>query len=258
MAVREWDAATYHRVSVPHEEWAAALMERLPLVGGETVLDAGCGTGRVTRMLILRLPAGRVIAVDGSAAMVGKVGEVLRPQDEAFVADLLALEVKEPVDAVVSSAVFHWIEDHDELFRRLRAALKPGGRLVAQCGGEGNVDSFRRARRAVAAREPYAPHFVGFDEPGRTAGAAETEERLRSAGFDEVRCWLEPWPVIPPEPIEFARLMLGAHLERLPENLRGPFVVDTVAAAGEPLTLDYVRLNIEARAAAGGPDRTGG
>jgi trans-aconitate 2-methyltransferase len=249
MAVREWDATTYHRVSVPHEEWAEALMARLPLDGDEAVLDAGCGTGRVTRKLVERLPGGRVIAVDGSAAMVEKVREVLRPEDEAFVVDLLALELAEPVDAIVSSAVFHWIRDHDQLFRRLRTALRPGGRLVAQCGGEGNVASFQRARREVADREPYAAYFADFEEPGYTAGAAETEERLRAAGFEDVRCWLEPWPVVPPEPLEFARLMLGAHLESLPEELRGQLVADTVAAAGEPLTLDYVRLNIEARAA---------
>jgi trans-aconitate 2-methyltransferase len=133
--VGEWDATGYQRISVPHEEWAAALMERLPLVGGETVLDAGCGSGRVTRMLVERLPEGRIVAVDGSAAMVEKVREVIRPGDEAFVADLTALELPEPVDAIVSSAVFHWIPDHDALFARMRGALKPGGRIEAQCGG---------------------------------------------------------------------------------------------------------------------------
>ena len=122
-ATRDWDSASYHRVAVPHEEWADSILDRLPLRGDETVLDAGCGSGRVTAKLIERLPEGRVIAVDGSASMAEKVAEVLRPgRDEARVADLTELELDEPVDAVFSSAVFHWISAHDLLFRRLRAA----------------------------------------------------------------------------------------------------------------------------------------
>lgn len=248
--VREWDAGTYQRVSVPHEEWAEALMERLPLRGDETVLDAGCGTGRATRMLIERLPEGRVIGVDGSEAMIEKVREILRPQDEAFAADLTTLGLAEPVDAVLSSAVFHWIKDHDALFARMRAALKPGGRFVAQCGGAGNIDELRETTRAVAARAPYAEHLQGLAEPWNYAGAEETEARLRAAGFDSVRCWLQPWEVVPPEPFEFLRtICLAPYLDPLPEDLRGAFVDDVLAAEGEPLRLGYVRLNIEAVAA---------
>jgi trans-aconitate 2-methyltransferase len=249
-APREWDATTYQRISVPHEEWAEAVLARLPLTGAETVLDAGCGTGRVTRMLIERLPAGRVIGVDGSAAMIEKVREILRPQDEAFVADLAALELAEPVDHVVSSAVFHWIHDHDELFRRMRACLRRGGRLVAQCGGKGNIDDFRRTAQAVARREPYAPYFEDFGDVWHYAGAEETEARLRAAGFEDVRCWLEPWRVVPPEPAEFSRtITLSGHIDRLPAELHDRFVADVLAEAGEPLTLDYVRLNVDAVAA---------
>ena len=249
-APREWDAASYQRISVPHEEWAAALLARLPLNGDETVLDAGCGTGRVTRQLVERLPAGRVIAVDGSTRMVEKVGEVLRPRDQAFVADLTALELPEPVDAIVSSAVFHWIADHELLFRRLRGCLRPGGRLAAQCGGAGNIEAFREASRTVAARTPYAEAFAGFEEPWLYAGAEETEERLRGAGFDEVGCWLQPWEVVPDDPEEFMRtLILKPQMEHLPRQLREPYLRDVATIAGEPLRLRYVRLNIDAVAA---------
>jgi trans-aconitate 2-methyltransferase len=249
-SVREWDAATYQRISVPHEEWAEAVLARLPLKGDETVLDAGCGTGRVTRMLVERLPEGRVIAVDGSAAMVEKVREVIRPGDEALVADLVSLELEQPVDAVVSSAVFHWIPDHDELFRRMRACLRPGGRLAAQCGGAGNIDAFRQAGKEVSTREPYAEYFEDFGDLWHYAGAEETEARLRAAGFEEVRCWLEPWSVVPPEPVEFTRaIMLSGHIDRLPVELRDRFLAEVLERAGEPLHLHYIRLNIDAVAA---------
>jgi trans-aconitate 2-methyltransferase len=250
--VSEWDASSYQRVSVPHEEWAAALMERLPLSGSETVLDAGCGSGRVTRMLVERLPEGKVIAVDGSAAMVEKVGEVLRPTDESFVSDLTALELDQPVDAITSSAVFHWIPDHDTLFARLRAALKPGGRIEAQCGGKGNIDEFRRISGEVVAREPYAAHLeaAGFEEPWFYADAEETAGRLRAAGFEQIETWLQPWDVVPADPREFMRtLILKPHVDSLPAELHEQLLDDVQAAVGEPFSLRYVRLNISAVAA---------
>ncbi len=247
-ATRDWDANSYHRVSVPHEEWARSVLDRLPLSGEETVLDAGCGSGRVTALLIERLPRGRVVAIDGSPSMVEKVRDVLRPQDEAHLADLTSLQVSERVDAVFSSAVFHWVLDHDLLFGRLWEALVPGGRLAAQCGGAGNIERLRRICEEVAARDPYARHFAGFEQPWNYAGAEQTEARLEAAGFGGVRCWLTPWTVEPAQPAEFLRTVcLGPHVDRLPAELRDRFVEDVLAAEPKPLQLDYVRLNIEAK-----------
>lgn len=249
-STRDWDARTYHRVSAPHQDWAAVLLDRLALRGDETVLDAGCGSGRVTLKLLDRLPHGRVIAVDGAPSMVAQARELLGEDARARVlqSDLVQLTLDESVDAVFSSAVFHWIPDHDALFARLFAALKPGGRIVAQCGGEGNIDAFRRRSDEVAAREPYAPFFAGWNGPWNYASAEQTAQRLERAGFTEIRTWLQPWDVTPPEPAEFLRsVCLHPHIERLPQELRNAFVADTIAAAGEPLVLDYVRLNIDAR-----------
>jgi trans-aconitate 2-methyltransferase len=246
---RDWDAATYQRVSVPHEEWAASILDRAGLQGNETVLDAGCGAGRVTAMLIERLPEGRVIAVDGSASMVEKVREVLRPQDEVVVADLLQVEPSEPVDVVFSSAVFHWVLDHDALFANLHRALKPGCRLASQSGGAGNISRLKASSAEVMSREPYAEHFEGFGEVWNYAGAEETEERLRRAGFSEPRAWLQPWDIAPPEPFEFLRTVcLGPYIDRLPAGLRDSFVAEVLELEGDPLVLDYVRLNIAATA----------
>jgi trans-aconitate 2-methyltransferase len=245
--VREWDASSYQRVSVPHEEWAEALMERLPLNGDETVLDAGCGTGRVTRMLVERLPEGKVVAVDGSAAMVERVREVIRPGDEALVGDLTALQLSEPVDTIVSSAVFHWIADHETLFARMRAALRQGGRFVAQCGGAGNIDSIRDTAKRLAGEEPFAPFVGEIGELWNYAATEPTEQRLRAAGFTEVECWLQPWDVASEEPAEFLRtICLGPYMDALPEELRDPFVAAVMAAEDRPLVMHYVRLNISA------------
>jgi trans-aconitate 2-methyltransferase len=249
-ALRDWDAASYHRVSDTQLGWGLEVLERLPLRGDEAVLDAGCGTGRVTSALIDRLPSGRVIAVDASPAMVEKARETIGDRAEVRQVDLVELELDEQVDAVFSNAVFHWIGDHDRLFERLHDALRPGGRLIAQCGGQGNVASLRRAIEAVRERAPFAQELEGWKSPWRFAAPTEAEQSLARAGFADVRCWLEPKPMQPGEPREFLRTVsLGPLLEALPEELRDPFVDAVAEEMGEPLTLDYVRLNIDARRA---------
>jgi len=244
----DWDAGTYHRVSAPHQDWAELLFDRLALRGDETVLDAGCGSGRVTQKLVRRLPRGHVVAVDGAPSMVAAARELLGDEATVLQSDLTQLVLDRPVDAVFSSAVFHWIADHDALFARLFAALRPGGRLVAQCGGAGNIARFRGRSEVVAARSPYAERLGGWTGPWNYASAEETAERLARAGFTKIRTWLQPWEVTPPEPAEFLRsVCLHPFAERLEPELYGRFVADVLAEAGEPLVLDYVRLNICAR-----------
>lgn len=246
---REWDAETYDAVSDPQFEWGMEVLERLELRGDEVAVDAGCGSGRVTEELIERLPQGRVIAVDGSAAMVEKAKERLGERADYLVSDLVELELAEPVDLVFSTATLHWIPDHDALFARLRAALKPGGRLIAQCGGKGNVASHTEVIAAVASDPEYAQHLTQAKGLWNFAGPEETEERLRDAGFADVRCWLQPKPVQPSRPLEFiSTVTLGPVLDQLPEEKRRPFAEAVLAGSEQPLTLDYIRLNIEAAA----------
>ncbi len=247
MSLRDWDASAYERLSAPIEAMGRDVLSRLELDGGETVLDAGCGSGRVTAMLLERLPAGRVVAVDQAPSMVEHARQAL-PEDRTtvFCADLLDLELDEPVDAVFSNAVFHWVPDHDALFARLHAALRPGGPLVAQCGGEGNVEHFHEAAKAVGAEEPYADHLAGWQGPWNFAGAEQTAERLERAGFTEIETWLEPYPITPEDPASYLRTVcLGHHLEQLPEDLRAAYVEAVRERCGTEL--DYVRLNIVCR-----------
>jgi trans-aconitate 2-methyltransferase len=255
MTVREWDGGVYDRISAPMEALGRAVLDRLALDGDETVIDAGCGSGRVTEALIGRLPRGRVIAVDASPSMVAAARERLEraghgpERVEVREGNLLELEVAEPVDAILSTATFHWILDHDRLFARLHAALRPGGRLVAQCGGEGNIDVLRGVANEVLAREPYAEHFRDWRPPWNYAGPEQTHERLLAAGFTTADCWLTPAPREPEQPREFlSTIVLGPHVQQLPEDLREPFMDDVLAELGEPVVVDYVRLNIDATA----------
>lgn len=250
MQPREWDGATYDRISAPMEAMGLDTLARLTLAGNETVIDAGCGSGRVTEALIAALPRGRVIAVDGSADMIVAARERLGAQADLRLGDLLDLVVEEPVDAVLSTATFHWIADHDRLFTRLRAALRPGGRLVTQCGGRGNIDKLHAAARRAAAQPPFTEHFDGWTGPWNFAGPEQTAQRLHHAGFTAIRTWLEPRLVVPGDARTWLRTVnLGAHLDRLPGGLHDAYIDAVIGETGEPVEIDYVRLNIEATAA---------
>ncbi|HVZ89661.1 MAG TPA: methyltransferase domain-containing protein [Polyangia bacterium] len=243
---RDWDAATYDRVSAPQTRWGRGVVDRLPLAGDERVLDAGCGTGRVTAMLLERLPRGQVVALDGSPAMIDETRRRFAGDARVtpVVADLAQpLPLEAPVDAVLSTATFHWILDHAALFRHLAAAVRPGGRLVAQCGGVGNI---ARVTAAVKAVDPAIRQAKNYATP------EETTARLTAAGFTDVQVWLHPEPTRfePGEPLEtFLRtVILGDVLPGMPEARRDAFVHD-VAARMEVPEIDYVRLNIDARRA---------
>jgi trans-aconitate 2-methyltransferase len=168
---RDWDAATYDRISEPQLQWATEQLDRLELSGDETVLDAGCGSGRVTALLADRVPEGHVYAVDVAPSMAEHARQSLGDRATVFCEDLVALDLPEPVQAAFSNATFHWIQDHDALFAALARAMKPGAELVAQCGGRGNIDAFRTLAEVIALEPPFAPYFETWRKPWNYAGA---------------------------------------------------------------------------------------
>jgi trans-aconitate 2-methyltransferase len=248
----DWDGASYDRVSGPQLRWGRAVIERLHLTGSETVLDAGCGTGRVTDELLARLPHGRVVALDASPSMLAQAEARLAPAAAAgrvsFVqADLLDLEPSvlggaAPLDAVLSTATFHWVTDHDQLFAKLHAVLRPGGQLVAQCGGQGNIANVIEAVQSL-----------GVERAGTWlyASAEDTAARLQRAGFDVVEVWCHPERAEFPEGtglVEFlSTVCLRDHLSSMAPAERRPFAEKVAAAMPAPV-IDYVRLNMVARA----------
>jgi len=250
---REWDAASYDRVATPQARWATPVLDHLSPDGVTRVLDAGCGSGRVTEAILERLPQAHVVALDGSRRMLDVAAGRLRAAVDvgriSFIhADLAQpLPLDEPVDAVVSTATFHWVSDHDALFANLAAVLRPGGQLVAQCGGAGNVASVIRVMDSLGVTwNPW--HF---------ATPEEATGRLEAAGFASVRAWLHDEPTAfetgdqppgggtqSPALEEFlATVILGDHLERLPPEQRRAFVASVAAGLTEPV-IDYVRLNL--------------
>lgn len=254
--IREWNAASYHRVANPHVDWGEAVLARIPLRGDETVIDAGCGTGRLTERLLERLPHGRVIAIDQSASMLAVAESHLGPRFGETVIfqryDLLALNIDSVAGFVFSTATFHWITDHDALFKALVRALRPGGWLIAQCGGGPNIEAVATRALTLLREEPYAPYAESWNGPWYFAGAAETEAALERAGFTSVSAEVIHAPVTMPDAASYREFLgtvvLGTHLERLPDDhLRSSYLdrmVELGARDETPFSLDYWRLNL--------------
>jgi trans-aconitate methyltransferase len=255
---REWDSASYHRLSDHQFEWGINVVDRVPARGNEIVLDAGCGTGRITAELLTRIPQGQVIAVDLSQNMLRRARENLKSQfarRAGFIcADLQQLPFCEQFDGIFSTATFHWVKDHPRLFASLHIALKPGGWLVAQCGGGPNLARLRARAAELLALPKYAHYFEDWVEPWEFAPAEVTAERLRDAGFTDVETWTEPAGfVLPNEEIfkqYLATVTLHRHLERITDlALRDEFLTEMARLSDEypDLAMDYWRLNINAR-----------
>jgi trans-aconitate 2-methyltransferase len=239
-----WDARAYDRTSEPQQAWATAVVDRVAgvVAPDATVLDVGCGTGRVTEALTALVPRGRVLALDASQEMVDLARARLGDRAQVWRQDILELDLREAVDVVFSTATLHWVPDHDRLWRLLARALRPGGRLEVQCGGAGNIAGVRRVIDAVV--PDVAPELAGWS-PWVFATPQETEPRLRAAGLTGIRCWLEERPSRPADVDTFVRTsILPAHLARLPPERRERFAAAVLE--GVTLPLDYVRLNVSA------------
>ena len=254
MSAAAWDAKAYHKVSNPQFEWGKKVLSRLELRGDETVVDVGCGTGRLTALLCDKLPRGRVIAVDRDAGMIEEAKRHLGDRAEYLVASALDLPAYD-ADAIFSTATFHWIPEHDRLFPRLFAALGPGGRLVAQCGGGRNLHRVLERLSVILAEPDVAPYFNGVGEPWYYATAEQTAARMTAAGFSDVATSLTPAPTPFATRDDFrtfcARVILGQRLHPLTDSTLRERVIDRVAELAShddpPFVLDYERLDMFGR-----------
>ena len=250
---REWNSSAYHRLSQPQVSWGKRVLSRLKLRGDERLLDAGCGTGRLTAELIAALPRGRVVGADISRNMLIEARDYLQSERISLVAaDLLQLPFEHAFDGIVSTAAFHWVLDHHRLFVSLRRALRPGGWLQAQCGGGPNLVRLRNRVGKLARTSLYAPYLALFAEPWFFADDEQAAEILRQAGFVNIETSLEAAPTVLNDAHQYeefvGNIILHAHLRQIPsEELRIKFVgelTEQAAMDDPPYSLDYWRLNL--------------
>jgi trans-aconitate 2-methyltransferase len=188
-----------------------------------------------------------VIGVDASADMIRRARETLGENADLICVDLLDLELDEPVDIVFSTSTLHWVKDHDRLTVRLHDALRPGGRLIAQCGGAGNAQDLLDAIAATTREPRFAEHLRGLEDPWYHPTAEAMERRLRAAGFDVERCESGERLVELPHPREWHRAVaVQLQLSKLPTELHEPFLNAVLDRRDDPAKVSFVRLDIDA------------
>lgn len=222
------------------------------------ILDAGCGTGRLTAELLGALPGGRVIGIDLSQNMLSAARETLvgfEAQVSLVHCDLLHLPFDNVFDGIVSTAAFHWVLDHDRMFSDLHRALVPGGWLEAQCGGGPNIARVRERANVLVGSPEFAAYFAGFREPWLFQDAESAARTLRRAGFVDVETSVEPALTVLDNAEHYREfvpnIILRRHLENIPTAAeRQQFMArltEQAARDDPPFSLDYWRLNLRGR-----------
>lgn len=270
-ATVQWDAADYAQHSASQQVWATELLARLPLRGDEHLLDAGCGDGKITAALAARVPAGRVVGVDVSTAMIAHAQAHHRRANLEFaVMDARRLTVPSSAfDVVFSNAALHWVDDHRAFLSGAAAALRPGGRLAVSCGGRGNAHEVFVALRAVLRRAAWREYFRRLERAYFFHAPEHYARWLVEAGFRAERVCLAGKDAHHPGADGLAawfRTTWLPYTQRVPEARREEFVAAVVARYLERNPLDaagqarvrMVRLEIEAVRVGQGGDTDAG
>jgi SAM-dependent methyltransferase len=245
-----WDPQTYGKNGAFVHELAGGVLEWLAPQPGERILDLGCGDGQLTQRLAAT--GADVRGVDASPAMVAAARSLGVVVEEAKAEALPFAD--STFDAVFSNAALHWVRGQDAMLAQVQRVLRPGGRFVAEMGGQGNIAAIRVALIAVLARH-------GFGDLEDDVNYYPTPEgytrRLEQAGLRVERIALIPRPT--PLGTGGMPAWLGTFrhgvLEKLREPLREHVVAETTELLAHALrdeegkwVADYVRLRFVARA----------
>ncbi len=258
--VENWDGRDYERHSSHQRTWGSGLIDALDLRGDERILDLGCGDGSLTRKLAERIPLGRVLGVDAAEEMLEAARAKCLPNMAVERLDIKDLAYDAEFDAVFSNAALHWVHDHAALLGHIHRALKPGGLLRVQLGGEGNCPNLLACLRRQMAARPFGEALAGFRWPWYFPSVAEYERLLRASPFVEWRAWIEQQD----QRFPHADAIVGwihnpcliPFVQALPAPLRKPFrdgVVETMLhltlQPGGTHLEPFRRLNVSARRA---------
>lgn len=197
MSAYEFDGHKYREAAGHTREWGQRVVEELGLQGHESLLDLGCGDGLVTRRIAERLPSGRVLGIDSSQGMLAAARRLAAESGwpvsrmEFQLQDILDFECREQFDVVFSNAALHWVSDHERVLANAFLALKNGGRLRANFGGQGNCQNFLAVVKELMQEEPFTVQLRDFRWPWYFPAVEEYEQLLESSPFSEFQVWLE-------------------------------------------------------------------
>ncbi len=262
MSTDRWNAKDYELHSRPQQDWGRELMAKLALQGAETVLDIGCGDGKVTADIAARLHRGKIIGIDNSESMIRRAREKFPPADYPNLSftkmDARRLTFSNTFDRVFSNAALHWVKNHEPVLRGIYNGLKPGGRMLLQMGGRGNAGQILSILDSLLEEAAWKPFFDSFPFPYGFFGPEEYKSLLADTGFEARRV------VLIPKNMELSgraglkgwlRTTWLPYTHRIPEDKRDAFI-DAIARryikrfplkADNVVHVSMVRLEVEAR-----------
>lgn len=256
-----WDSEDYLKHSTAQYKWAGELIDKLRLRGSESVLDIGCGDGKVTALISSHLPNGSVTGIDSSEEMVSFARRSFPEQDYPslffYCMDARNLTFENRFDIAFSNATLHWVEDHLSVLRGVKTGLKKSGRILFQMGGRGNAQDVVECVNEMMNMDTWKPYFKSFSFPYRFCAPEDYERWLAETGLKAGRVELMPKDMTHEGKEGLAgwfRTTWMPYLDRVPEKMRKKFIdtvvgmyVDRFPVDGDGLThVKMVRLEIEA------------
>lgn len=256
-----WNPQDYAQNSAAQLKWARELIATIQFGGDESILDVGCGDGKITAEFTAYVPRGRVLGIDVSAAMIDYARATFPPERfpnlEFRVMDARAIEHDRRFDLVFSNAALHWVDDQRAVVLGVARILRPGGRLVISCGGRGNAAGVARTLRALLRQVQWKPYFEGFDFRYYFLGPEDYAPWLAESGFRARRLELAPKDMTHQGPEGLAawiRTTWTPYTTRVPEALREQFIRELVehyaqehpADDAGQLHVAMVRLEVDA------------
>lgn len=257
-----WNAEDYAKHSSVQARWAQELIGKLNLRGHESLLDIGCGDGKITAKISQALPRGQVVGIDASGEMIKLASDTFVPENYPRLSfrqmDAAAISLPELFDVAFSNAALHWVKDHVAVLKGVKAVLKPGGKILFQMGGVGNARDVARAVRQLISLPRWQKYFDDFIPPYHYYSVAQYQGWLAQCGLSAVRVELIPKDMQHQGAEGFKawlRTTWFPYTDRLPVDARDTFLNDIVETYLQSHPLDaqgivhlrMVRLEVEAR-----------
>lgn len=259
--MHKWNPADYERSSSAQFSWAIGLISGLDLKGDESIMDIGCGDGKISAILASLVPKGRVVGIDLSSEMINFARSRFPNEDfpnlSFQVGDASGLNFPEEFELAVSFACLHWVKDHLPVLKGVYRSLRPEGKVLFQCGGRGNASKILDITEDLIRSERWAQYYQGFSFPYHFYGPEEYKLWLSQAGLKARRVELVPKEMVHQGQAGLEGIIRNTWLpytERLPAGLRPEFVSEIARRYIERYPLDddgkvhvaMMRLEVEA------------
>jgi trans-aconitate 2-methyltransferase len=252
-----WDARTYDKVSSNVQvQWGRKLLEKRRWIGNEIVMDAGAGSGNLTKILADKVPQGQIYAVDADPCMVQQAKSNLSSCRNVQVIHSSMINVDLPieVDVIFSNAALHWILDQERVYSQFWKLLKPNGELLIEYGAHGNIERPLSVIFKIIRSDQFKEHFADWKQSWYFPKPDETERLLQNARYRDIQVNLSKLTTTFSDREGFAifvkTVIMKPFLGYLPDAKKGQFLdafLNEIERSGLTWSLDYMRLGVFAR-----------